>query len=223
MRYSLALLRSVLLLSLLVTCFAQDDVEVLIGELSDVGGHSVSGTVYALNSRQLRIRGLEYDGRGPAAVFWTGNGMSPDGNGVRVPFRDDCTDSAKLLGYSGETVELELPDGKTIADVDYFSIWCEEVGVNFGSVNIVAADLEGVPDLPQPTCGAGGAPGTTEAEEPFPVPDGWNCEDLNEDFQARWVVDGDNVNVELVSRIGADRYMGFGVSGSDERTEMIGR
>lgn len=222
MRGPLALLQCVLLLSLLSFSRAQDDVEVRIGELSDVGGHSVAGTVYALNSRQLRIKGLEYDGEGPAAVFWTGNGNRPDGSGVGVPFRDDCSFSSQLPGYSGDTVDLELPDGKTLADVDYISIWCEQIGVDFGNVAIDASALEGVPDLPRPACDGDG-PAPAEAEEAFPVQEGWNCEELNENFQARWIVDGDNVNVELVGRIGENRYMGFGVSGSDDRTNMDGR
>lgn len=58
---------------------------------------------------------------------------------------------------------------------------------------------------------------------PFPVEKDWNCEELNEEFQVRWVVDEENLNVELVGRIGPAQYMGFGPSGSDKRTDMIGR
>lgn len=229
MPHPLFTLRTILLFSFLSLATAQQDVEVLIGQLSDVGGHSVAGTVYALNSRQLRIKGLEYDGAGPAAVFWTGTDFPPTPNGLGVPFRDDCVFNPQLPAYSGQTVDLELPDGKTLADVDYISIWCERVGVDFGSVQIDASALQGVPDLAQSTCSEDGQasgdaqdPQDQPAEQPFPVAEGWNCEELSDDFQARWVIDGDDVNVELVGRTGADGYMGFGVSGSDDRTNMDG-
>ena len=41
-----------------------------------------------------------------------------------------------IRGYQGEHVTLTLPDGKTLDDIAWFSIWCEEFGVNFGDIRI---------------------------------------------------------------------------------------
>lgn len=191
------------------------DTKVLIGDLSMLA-HDVSGTVYALNNRVLRIENFNYDGSGPAAVFWTGTG-SVNGGGQRVPFRTTCLASEKLPAYAGETIELELPNGLTLSDVDYLSVWCESATSDFGSVSIDAASLSGVVDA------AALCSETEDEEGPFPVPEGFNCQEMSDDFQVRWRLGEEDVEFELVGRIGTAQYMGFGVSGEADRTEMNAR
>lgn len=38
--------------------------------------------------------------------------------------------------YRGKDINLTLPEGKTLRDIKWFSIWCEEYAVNFGDVKI---------------------------------------------------------------------------------------
>lgn len=38
--------------------------------------------------------------------------------------------------YRGKDINLTLPEGKTLRDIKWFSIWCEEFAVNFGDVTI---------------------------------------------------------------------------------------
>lgn len=192
---------------------AQQPVE--IGRLT-TRAHDVSGTVFALNSRQLRVEGLDYDGQGPAAFFWVGEGDTPSSDGIRVPFRDNCSIPSRLSAYDDAIVELELPDNLQLADIGHFAVWCEAVDQNFGEVVIDADALQGVPTLEEPACG-GAAAGMME---PFPVQEDWNCEPLSDDFQVRWVVNGSTVAMELVGRIDDSQYMGFGVSGDDDKTNM---
>jgi hypothetical protein len=54
------------------------------------------------------------------------------------------------------------------------------------------------------------------------TPEGYNCEALNEDYQVRWRVNGDNLDIELVGDIPDEAYMAFGVSGLPDRTWMLG-
>lgn len=210
---SLALLCSVLFLA------ASQDVE--IGELSDID-HDVSGTVFAVDSRTLRIENFNYDGEGPAAVFWADVGGSATSSGQRVPFKDSCTAPSRLPRNTNTDVLLELPPSLTLADIGYFSVWCEAVGTEFGGIAIPSSIASQVPPLPTASCADDSA--SSPMTGPFPVQEGWNCEPLNREFQVRWQIVGDTANFQLVARLGdEDRYMGFGPSGATDRTEMIGR
>ena len=42
----------------------------------------------------------------------------------------------KLAMYSRKTIVIMLPMGITVFDIDWLSVWCEEVSVNFGDVMI---------------------------------------------------------------------------------------
>lgn len=203
-------------LSFVTLIIAQQPVE--IGTLT-TRAHDVTGTVFALNSRQLSVQGLHYDGLGPDAYFWVGTGSTPNADGMRVPFLANCSIPGPLPAYNDATVELELLNNLQLADIGHFSIWCEKVSQNFGEVVVDAGDLQGVPTLGQSTC----VDSDSEKVEPFPVPDRWNCEPLNDDYQVRWVVNNSNIVIELVGRIDETQYMGFGVSGSDTNTNMTYR
>eukprot|EP00171_Calliarthron_tuberculosum_P010570 IDg10570t1 len=135
---------------------------------------------------------MMYDGEGPAAYFWAGKGpVSSDG--IRVPLLPACQNSA-LTRISGETVRVELPAGKTIKDIDYLSR--AAIPVATGS----------------PMCGK---------KDTFKVQDGWNCETLRKDYQVRWRLNGNSMNIELVAKVKKSYYMGFGVSGRDDKTFMV--
>lgn len=127
------------------------DKEVRIGALSNLEGHGVGGTVFALNSRTLRVKNFKYDGLGPAGVFWVGTGK-PDGNGAVPLFRDDCSVEGRLPAFTGEDVDLKLPNSLELSSMEYLSVWCQHFAVDFGSVAIDGGALKGVPDLESASC-----------------------------------------------------------------------
>lgn len=44
-----------------------------------------SGNITILDARTFYIPNLHYDGKGPDAYFWVGNGSEPSEHGVKVP------------------------------------------------------------------------------------------------------------------------------------------
>lgn len=44
-----------------------------------------SGNISILDSKTIYIPNLHYDGAGPDAYFWVGNGAEPNTMGVKVP------------------------------------------------------------------------------------------------------------------------------------------
>ncbi|CAN8071488.1 unnamed protein product [Agarophyton chilense] len=188
---------------------------ILVGELS-TEEHEVSGTVYALNDRTLEIDSFNYDGRGPAAVYWIDRGTEPTREGVIAPDLSSCEIITRLPQVRDETVRIELPSDLTLSDIGYFSIWCEAVGVSFGGIRV---DVNALPETPapaQPQC-SGNPPA-------FPVREGYSCKSLSPSYQVRWQLgsDSETINIELVAVLEENMYMGFGVSGSDQGTEMVG-
>ncbi|XP_025266940.1 protein Skeletor, isoforms B/C isoform X2 [Camponotus floridanus] len=105
----------------------------LIGKLSELH-HGVSGEVYAVDARTLFIKDFTYDGEGPAAFFYVGSSKSPGNNGFRV--RDERGTTNLLKRYRKKDITLTLPDGKTLNNIKWFSVWCDEFSVNFGDVRI---------------------------------------------------------------------------------------
>ncbi len=65
----------------------------LIGDLSNLQHHGVSGTVYALNDSLLLVRQFTYDGNGPGAVFLIGHDgeETPSRKGTILPYPFDGT------------------------------------------------------------------------------------------------------------------------------------
>ncbi|KAK1125042.1 hypothetical protein K0M31_006380 [Melipona bicolor] len=105
----------------------------LIGKLSELH-HGVSGEVYAVDGRTLFIKDFTYDGEAPTAYFYVGTSKSPNGNGIRL--RDERGSSSTLKRYRRRDITLTLPDGKTLSNVKWFAVWCDEFSVNFGDVRI---------------------------------------------------------------------------------------
>ncbi|XP_067212523.1 protein Skeletor, isoforms B/C isoform X3 [Linepithema humile] len=105
----------------------------LISKLSEFH-HGVSGEVYAVDARTLFIKDFTYDGEGPAAFFYAGSSKAPGNNGFRV--RDERGTTNVLKRYRKKDITLTLPDGKTLNNIKWFSVWCDEFSVNFGDVRI---------------------------------------------------------------------------------------
>uniref|UniRef100_A0A8D8BRL3 Protein Skeletor, isoforms D/E n=1 Tax=Culex pipiens TaxID=7175 RepID=A0A8D8BRL3_CULPI len=107
--------------------------------------HGVSGSVYAVDARTLFLKNFNYDGEGPAAYFYVGNTRAPSNKGAHR-LRDERGRSGVLRKYRNEDITLSLPEGKTLRDVRWFSVWCDDFSVNFGDV-VIPNSL----DFPRPT------------------------------------------------------------------------
>lgn len=203
--------------------------QILLGSIKTLD-HDVAGDVYAIDERTIEVRKFVYDGTAPDA-FWYGDvGGRATSAGDILLDPPNCGKSKLGPFRSPTTVRVEMPAGKTLNDYGFISVWCRLAAVSFGGLAIPKEKLAGLPEAGAGECGAGtssGSGGSSATEEtgtePFPVKDNMSCEPLGDDLlQVRWLVDGDDVNVELVGRISDTQYMGFGPSGSDTATQMVG-
>ncbi|XP_034937242.1 protein Skeletor, isoforms B/C isoform X2 [Chelonus insularis] len=104
-----------------------------IGNLSELH-HGVSGQVYAVDSRTLFIKDFTYDGEGPAGYFYAGNSRAPIINGFKL--RDEKGSAGPLKAYNKKSISIALPEGKSLNNIRWFSVYCDDYSVNFGDVRI---------------------------------------------------------------------------------------
>jgi len=153
-------------LILLTTAFAvspslQDD-GTNIGSLYQCA-HGLRGVVYVKNDREVLIKGLNYDGKGPAAWFHgqklnsTGVYTSDKDSFMTLPFPGDSCDRLKPgKSYEDEDVTLILP--VSIKQFETIGIFCYQYCHNFGHIripkdlNVPAApsSLQTVQECPKP-------------------------------------------------------------------------
>lgn len=175
-----------------------------ISEFSRQAHGVKSDTVTLIDSRSIGIQQLHYDGLGPNTFFYAGIGPQPNPTGTKVP---DETGSLEPLGsYEGEDIVLELPGNLTIFDIDWLSIYDVNEQENYGSV-IIPSHLSVPPALVS----------LVKYESRLP-----QCEQLHRDIQLNWEIFGPQITFELVARINNNDYIGFGISGSDNSSQMIG-
>jgi len=209
-----------LLAAIAASAFA---VEISLGSFT-TKAHQVRGDVFALSARVLEVRNFNFDGNAPAGYFWADTNSQPSGNGYRLQDAAPSNGCGKLElnRASSETYTVEFPQGTSLLDIrgGSFSVWCEAFSSSFGEL-IVPDDLEGLLATAN-----GPALGCSEQPEQPTIdttPDGYNCEELHQDFQVRWQVQNNNqLSIQLVGRIDENVYMGFGVSGNDTSTRMVG-
>ena len=89
--------------------------------------HGVMGSAEVVDDCTIEITDFVYDGGGIDVRIYGGLGGDYD-NGF--PMTDDLLDPG---GYEGATLVAHLPAGKTLDDLDGISVWCVDVGVDFGS------------------------------------------------------------------------------------------
>ncbi|XP_063596023.1 protein Skeletor, isoforms B/C-like [Penaeus indicus] len=107
----------------------------LIGQLEPLH-HQVQGEVYAVDSRTIHIRGFSYDGTAPDAFFYGGSTPNPSEAGFIIP---DENGGVQPLGrYRNQDITLTLPDGKTLKDITWISVWCRAFAIDFGNVRVPA-------------------------------------------------------------------------------------
>ncbi len=87
--------------------------------------HGVAGTAHIVDEHTIELRNFYYDGTGiDIRVI-----VSPNAS-----FSPYTIISGNLLGpaYSNATLTYTLPGGVNLEDVNYISIWCVPLGINFG-------------------------------------------------------------------------------------------
>lgn len=175
-----------------------------ISEFSRLAHGVKSETVTLINSNSIGIQQIYYDGLGSNTYFFVGIGPQPNPSGTKVP---DETGAVEPLGaYEGEDIVLELPGNLTIFDIDWLSIYDTVEQENYGSV-LIPSHLNVPPALIS----------LVKYESRLP-----QCEQLHRDVQLNWEIFGPQITFELVARINPNDYIAFGISGSDNSSQMIG-
>ncbi|XP_061932674.1 protein Skeletor, isoforms B/C isoform X1 [Apis cerana] len=181
-----------------------------------------SGNITILDSKTFYIPNLHYDGAGPDAYFWVGNGSEPTTFGIKVP--NERKSLAPLKGYQGEDIEIVLPGNLTVHDIDWLSVWCVQYKHNFGHV-LIPKDLDVPPALGQTkiTPPWWYDPTSSTPSPPLSKHELTNCKEMLEGrVQVQWEMIGDDIQIRVSGRIREDQYVAFGLSGREGKSEMIG-
>ncbi len=83
--------------------------------------------------------------------------------------------STKTLGaYSNQNIVLRLPEGKTLRDIKWLSVWCREFKVNFGDLliprNLAVPSPVEIPALSRLAHGVSSSPITIVDAQTFLIP-----------------------------------------------------
>lgn len=126
------------------------------------------------------------------------------GSGLKL--RDENGSAAPLRKYSGETIVISLPDEFTIYDFDLFGLFSPELNGGLASTQI--AHEPRVPPSPRML--------GIKPENKL------NCEILHDElgYELRWVLDGDDIVMQLVGKIEPNEYMLFGLGKNDAHSEL---
>lgn len=111
-----------------------------------------------------------------------------------------------IRGYDHQTINLTLPGEMTIFDIDWLAIFDLERNEHFGYV-IINDGLNVPPSLAV----------ITPYKPALP-----NCKQLHKDLRVSWEVFGPTITFQLTGQVNEDNYMAFGLSGSSERSQMLG-
>ena len=90
--------------------------------------HGVAGEATIVDDCTIRIDNFVFDGNGIDVQIYGGLGGDYDGG---FSMTGDLFNFP--LGYEGATVYATLPEDKSLDDLDGISVWCVDVGVDFGS------------------------------------------------------------------------------------------
>ena len=101
-----------------------------IGQVAELQtfAHQVSGTAVIVDDCTIRIDDFVFDGGGIDVRFYSGLGGDYE-NGFSMSEED----LRRPGGYDGtETVYAQLPEGRTLDELDGISVWCVPVASSFG-------------------------------------------------------------------------------------------
>ncbi len=102
----------------------------LVGETASLSTihHQVAGDVRVVDNCTLEVTNFVFDGLGPRVFFYAAKDSQFGSDAAFVV-------GPRLNGtvYSGNTLTLKLPAGKTLDDMNSISVWCADVRIDFGS------------------------------------------------------------------------------------------
>ena len=84
---------------------------VKVGEIRTLA-YEVSGTVYIVDEKTLKIEDFNYNGKGPDAFFYVGESGSPSGEGTMVPYPEGSDTDTILTKADKIDITLKLPTGR---------------------------------------------------------------------------------------------------------------
>jgi hypothetical protein len=103
--------------------------------------------LWALDEKTLEMRNFKYDGLGPDAFFIVGTQTASSRpnlkDGIPVPhpnsnknIRKSITDPniPVLTTHNGQTIQLHLPPGVKVSDIQWLSLYCRDFVIDFGNV-----------------------------------------------------------------------------------------
>ena len=127
-----------------------------------------------------------------------------------------CGRNPLIAADGSQVYRIEFPRGKSIRNIlgGSIAVWCRSFAENFGHIQIPST-IGAIQNTTQTAL-------KCSANDAVLTPTGYNCEPLNDDYQVRWRVLGNELAVELIGRVEEGHYMGFGPSGSRNRTWMDG-
>ncbi|XP_072398857.1 protein Skeletor, isoforms B/C [Diabrotica undecimpunctata] len=172
----------------------------LIGKVNGIFTESVE----ILDAKRIRLNQFSYDGKAKKAYFWVGVGAQPVSKGFKVP--DEYGYLDPLRAYKNLTITLEIPGDSTVFDIDWFSIFDHETNQNLASI-IIPEALNVPPSLVK----------IIPHKNDLP-----NCLQLHKDLQVSWEDFGSQITIQLAGQIEEQEYMSFGISGADDKSQMIG-
>ncbi len=101
-----------------------------VGQVAELQtfAHQVSGTAVIVDDCTVRVDNFIFDGGGIDVRFYGGVG----GN-YEAGYSMSQEDLRRAGGYDGtETVYAQLPEGRTLDELDGISVWCVPVAASFG-------------------------------------------------------------------------------------------
>ena len=94
--------------------------------------HNVSGLATIVDDCTIEFTGFNYDGEGITIFVYGGKdgNYSDFGGGPGFPIGPDLKRSG--MPYNNESFRVQLPNNRTLDDLNGVSIWCSAVGISFG-------------------------------------------------------------------------------------------
>ena len=121
-----------------------------IGDISKNTYHDVAGELWALDENTLEFRKFIYDGQGPDAFFILGDQTAnPEPNlvdAIPLPYFNQASVPLQkryyvedpeipiLSEFRGQDIQLRLPPGVRVADLQWLSLYCRNFNIDFGNV-----------------------------------------------------------------------------------------
>ena len=88
--------------------------------------HGVAGTATITDASTITVSNFSYEGSG-ILVYMI---LSPNSN--FSPYTIISDDLVRGTPYVNETLNLSIPPGTVLEDINYISVWCIEIPISFG-------------------------------------------------------------------------------------------